>query len=152
MKPGTWISETVRAVRCSHQQCRVVTEITNMFVNARSAFNVIVDGRFLLFFLFCKVRPARAVERSTSAAASLLAGCRWIAFDTAVQSTGALQKSGFPPVFVYSYVFKSWILNLGSWNALCAFVSLCLCVPLIKKVIVNVIVIVKLKIVWNSHS
>jgi len=68
---------------------------------------VIVDGRFLLFFLFCKVRPARAVERSTSAAASLFAGCRWIAFDTAVQSTGALQKSGFPPVFVYSYVFKS---------------------------------------------
>jgi hypothetical protein len=73
---------------------------------------VIVDGRFLLFFLFCKVRTARAVERSTSAAASLLAGCRWIAFDTAVQSTGALQKSGFPPVFVKSLSLCVFVFQL----------------------------------------
>ena len=73
---------------------------------------VIVDGRFLLFFLFCKVRPARAVERSTSAAASLLAGYRWIAFDTAVQSTDALQKSGFPQVFVKSLSLCVFVFQL----------------------------------------
>lgn len=65
---------------------------------------------FLRFFLFCKARPARAVERSSSAAASLLVGWQWSAFDTAVPNARML----------YRKEVSRWFLL-----TLCDFVSLC---------------------------
>ena len=64
----------------------------------------------ILFFLFCKGRPARAVKSGSSADASLLVGCRWITFDTAVPNARMLYRKE---------VFCWFLLNL------CAFVSSC---------------------------
>ena len=124
LKCETCISETARAVRCSHQQCRVVTEITNIVRKRTMCIFVIVFVKAIIIatvfivLLFCKDGPERAVCGCSFAGCKLV--CRkWKnSRRHSRASTDALQKRCFPPVFVKSL-----------W--LCVFVFS-------KKVIVNV--------------
>ena len=72
-----------------------------------------------MYFLFCKDRPEGLSETALPQDANSFAESGRTDADTDVQSTDALQKRGFPPVFV---IFVSFV-NFVFYKNLCAFVS-----------------------------
>jgi len=73
-----------------------------------------------MYFLFCKDRPEGLSEAALPRAANSFAESGRTDADTSMpNSTDALQKRGFPPVFV---IFVSFV-NFVFYKNLCAFVS-----------------------------
>ena len=62
--------------------------------------NVKVETTVFNVLLFCKDRPEGLSEAALPQDANSFAESGRTGADTAVQSTDALQKSGFPPIFV----------------------------------------------------
>ena len=64
-----------------------------------------------MFLLFCKDRPERLSEAALPQDANSFAERGRTGADTAVQSTDALQKSSFPPVFVHSLCLRVFVFG-----------------------------------------
>lgn len=64
-----------------------------------------------MYFLFCKDRPEGLSETALPQDANSFAESGRTDADTDVQSTDALQKRGFPPVFVNSLCLCVFVFN-----------------------------------------